>query len=147
MNYPGSDQASLVTLTSNDSDAPSVVELHSTRGCSAAYLQLRDVSLAAAGGRLQGYDLTLLLEELHGYLDGQQRHFTAYTKAPDHPEFQAALAQIHSGLLEFRGLVEEAMDNHTQMSPPDWASLLEDGGFAEDALRLGVEMLDLVEAE
>jgi len=124
-----------------------LVDLESVRGCSAAYLQLRDVALAAAGGRLQGADLAMLLEELQGYLEGQEQHFAGYAKAPDHSEFHEALAQINAGLLELRSLVEEALENHPQMSAPDWASLLEDGASAEDQLRQGVEMLDLVEAE
>ena len=127
--------------------APKVVDLDSSRGCSAAFLQLRDVSLAAAGGRLQGMDLVQLLDELRAYLQGQELRFASYTTAPELPEFLEALGHISSGLVEMRALVEEAMEVHQEMSAPDWASLLEDAGAAEDQLRLGVGMLDLVGGE
>lgn len=126
--------------------ASSMVDLDSNRGCSAAYLQLRDISTAAAGGRLQGPDLHNLLEELRGYLMQQEERFQAYPDNPELPEFAQALDQINTGLEDLRSLVEEALENHQQMSALDWASLLEDGGMADDQLRRGVEMLDQVEA-
>jgi hypothetical protein len=127
--------------------APTVADLDSSRGCSAAFLQLRDLSLAAAGGRLQGMDLVHLLDELRDYLQGQELRFASYSKALEHPPFLEALGQISTGLIEMRDLVEEALEVHPQMSAPDWASLLEDAGAAEDQLRLGVELLDLVGGE
>ncbi|MBN9415516.1 hypothetical protein ABS71_11800 [bacterium SCN 62-11] len=123
-----------------------MVDLDSSRGCSAAYLQLRDVATAAAGGRLQGVDLENFLEELRGYLVQQEERFQAYPDHPELPEFAEALDQIQTGLEELRSLVEEALENHPQMSSLDWASLLDDGGVADDQLRQGVEMLDRVEA-
>lgn len=124
----------------------SMVDLDSSRGCSAAYLQLRDVATAAAGGRLQGLDLENLLQELRGYLQEQEGRFRSYPDAPEVPAFAEALAQINIGLEDLRLLVEEALESHPQMSAADWASLLDDGGLADDQLRQGVELLDRVEA-
>lgn len=126
--------------------ASSMVDLDSSRGCSAAFLQLRDVASAAAGERVQGLDLANLLEELRVYLEEQEARFQSYPETPELPEFGEALTQINVGLVDLRSLVEEALENHSQMSAADWASLLEDGALADDQLRQGVEMLERVEA-